>query len=107
MPTGRGSLAQPYRRSSLAAMRAISDIAPILRPIPAFARAGHGTREGGTHGYVQYMEITLEVVLIVVGLLNVALVGYFFFWAAGKDGEYDQATQRRLGIRRRTRLGPD
>jgi nitrogen fixation-related uncharacterized protein len=27
-----------------------------------------------------------------------------FLWAARKDGEYDRATQRRLGIRRRTRL---
>jgi hypothetical protein len=28
-----------------------------------------------------------------------------FVWAARKDGEKDEATQRRLGIRRRTRLG--
>ena len=27
-----------------------------------------------------------------------------FLWAARKDGEYDPETQRRLGIRRRTRL---
>jgi hypothetical protein len=27
-----------------------------------------------------------------------------FVWAARKDGQYDEATQRRLGIRRRFRL---
>jgi len=38
-------------------------------------------------------------------LLTVVLVGLVFYWAAKKDGEYDKAVQRRLGIRRRTRLG--
>lgn len=35
-------------------------------------------------------------VLFVIGL---------FFWAAVKDGQEDKAVQKRLGIRRRTRLG--
>jgi hypothetical protein len=33
------------------------------------------------------------------------IVGYLFVWGARKDGEADDAMQRRLGIRRRTRLG--
>jgi hypothetical protein len=37
-------------------------------------------------------------------LVTVAFVLGLFFWAARKDGEYDKQTQRRLGIRRRTRL---
>jgi hypothetical protein len=36
------------------------------------------------------------IVLLVLGL---------FVWAAKKDGEEDDAVQRRLGIRRKTRLG--
>ncbi len=38
---------------------------------------------------------TFVTVVVVLGL---------FVWAARKDGEYDRAVQRRLGIRRRTRL---
>jgi hypothetical protein len=34
-----------------------------------------------------------------------ALVLGLFIWAANKDGEEDRAVQRRLGIRRLTRLG--
>ena len=43
------------------------------------------------------------VLLVVVGTF--ALVLGAFVWAARKDGEEDEALQRRLGIRRRTRLG--
>jgi hypothetical protein len=32
-------------------------------------------------------------------------VGALFVWAARKDGQEDEALQKRLGIRRRTRLG--
>jgi len=38
-------------------------------------------------------------------LLIVLLVLGLFVWAAKKDGEEDDAVQRRLGIRRKTRLG--
>jgi hypothetical protein len=41
----------------------------------------------------------LFVLLIVLGVLAL------FIWAAKKDGEEDDAVQRRLGIRRKTRLG--
>jgi hypothetical protein len=38
-------------------------------------------------------------------LLVVAFIAGLFIWAARKDGEEDIALQKRLGIRRRTRLG--
>jgi hypothetical protein len=41
---------------------------------------------------------TLSAVVTTVFVLGL------FVWAARKDGQYDRATQRRLGIRRRTRL---
>jgi len=46
------------------------------------------------------------IVIVVFVLLPVIVVGALFVWAAIKDGEEDRALQRRLGIRRRTRLGP-
>jgi hypothetical protein len=54
--------------------------------------------------------VNTTVLAIVVSLalaVNVAIVAVMFGWAAKKDGEYDRAMQRRLGIRRRTRLGPE
>jgi hypothetical protein len=38
-------------------------------------------------------------------LLLVVFIAGLFVWAAKKDGEEDVALQKRLGIRRRTRLG--
>jgi len=46
-----------------------------------------------------------EVVLVVVAVATVLLVLGLFVWAAVKDGQEDKALQRRLRIRRRTRLG--
>jgi hypothetical protein len=46
-------------------------------------------------------------VAILATVLSVATALFvlgLFVWAARKDGEEDRATQRRLGIRRRTRL---
>jgi hypothetical protein len=37
-------------------------------------------------------------------VVTAAFVLALFLWAARKDGEYDEATQRRLGRKRRTRL---
>lgn len=51
------------------------------------------------------MESIAIVVLIVLLALPLALVGVTFVWAAIRDGEEDRALQRRLGIRRKTRLG--
>lgn len=45
------------------------------------------------------------ILLAVVMGASVVLVLALFVWAARKDGEEDRALQRRLGIRRRTRLG--
>jgi heme/copper-type cytochrome/quinol oxidase subunit 2 len=52
------------------------------------------------------MEIAVGIVLLVLIVVPVIVVGVLFVWAARKDGEEDRALQRRLGIRRRTRLGP-
>jgi hypothetical protein len=52
------------------------------------------------------MEIAVGIVLLVLIVVPVIVVGVLFVWAARKDGAEDRALQRRLGIRRRTRLGP-
>jgi hypothetical protein len=44
-------------------------------------------------------------VIVVLVVVPTGIVGYLFIWAAIKDGEDDRALQRRLGIRRKTRLG--
>jgi hypothetical protein len=46
-----------------------------------------------------------EIVLAVVAVSTILLVLCLFVWAALKDGEEDRALQKRLRIRRRTRLG--
>jgi hypothetical protein len=51
------------------------------------------------------MKLAVEIVAVIVLVIPLAVVGYLFVWAARKDGEEDRALQRRLGIRRRTRLG--
>jgi hypothetical protein len=52
------------------------------------------------------MKLAAEIVAVIV-FFAVPLVVVFalFVWGARKDGEEDRALQRRLGIRRRTRLG--
>ena len=51
------------------------------------------------------MEIGLYVISILFSVAVFVLVMYMFVWAARKDGENDRAVQRKLGIRRKTRLG--
>lgn len=51
------------------------------------------------------MTTAAGIFLVVVSLLSVIVVFAAFVWAAHKDGEKDRALQRRLGIRRRTRIG--
>jgi nitrogen fixation-related uncharacterized protein len=51
------------------------------------------------------MDVAAAILIAVSVLLTAALVGVVFVWAAVKDGQEDKAVQRRLGIRRRTRLG--
>jgi len=52
------------------------------------------------------MKLAAEIVVVaVVFAVPLVIVGVVFVWGARKDGEADRAMQRRLGIRRRTRLG--
>jgi cbb3-type cytochrome oxidase subunit 3 len=51
------------------------------------------------------MKLAAEIALVVILIVPLAVVLYLFVWAARKDGEEDRALQRRLGIRRKTRLG--
>jgi nitrogen fixation-related uncharacterized protein len=46
-----------------------------------------------------------EIVLALVAVATILVVLAVFVWAAVKDGQEDKALQKRLGIRRRTRLG--
>lgn len=51
------------------------------------------------------MKIAAELLVLVVMFASIVFVGVAFWWAAKKDGEDDDAVQRSLGIRRKTRLG--
>jgi hypothetical protein len=51
------------------------------------------------------MDLAAEIVMGVFVLLLAVFIAAIFVWAAKKDGEEDRALQKRLGIRRRTRLG--
>jgi hypothetical protein len=48
--------------------------------------------------------VAVVIVILLFGV-PLVLVGASFVWAAVRDGREDRALQRRLGIRRRTRLG--
>jgi len=51
------------------------------------------------------MTVFTGILLSVVALVSFALVVAAFIWAARKDGEEDEAVQRRTGVKRRTRIG--
>jgi heme/copper-type cytochrome/quinol oxidase subunit 2 len=51
------------------------------------------------------MELIAIIVALVLIVVPVIVLGVLFVWAAVKDGQEDRALQKRLGIRRRTRLG--
>jgi len=51
------------------------------------------------------MKLAAEILGVILLVVPLVVVGYFLVWAARKDGEKDRALQRRLGIRRKTRLG--
>ncbi len=51
------------------------------------------------------MDTATAIVALIGVIVPALIVGAVFVWAARKDGEEDRAVQRRLGIRRRTRLG--
>jgi hypothetical protein len=76
------------------------------RPRENASQVWHSTSPGQTWwcklSYMSELAVVLVIVLFAVPLV---LVGVLFVWAAKRDGEEDRALQRRLGIRRRTRLG--
>lgn len=51
------------------------------------------------------MNLAAEIVIAVFSVATGVVVVALFIWAAKKDGEEDRAVQKRLGIRRKTRLG--
>lgn len=51
------------------------------------------------------MDIAVFIFVSLVALVSVVGVLWALVWAARKDGEHDRAVQKRLGIRRRTRMG--
>ena len=51
------------------------------------------------------MEVLAIIIAVLLIVVPVIVLGVLFVWAAVKDGEEDRALQKRLGIRRRTRLG--
>ena len=51
------------------------------------------------------MDLAAGIVVAALVLLSGVVVIALFVWAARKDGDEDTALQKRLGIRRRTRLG--
>jgi nitrogen fixation-related uncharacterized protein len=51
------------------------------------------------------MSTFLGILIAAASVLTFVVVAWAFIWAAKKDGEEDRASQKRLGIRRRTRLG--
>jgi len=50
------------------------------------------------------VSVAAAVIATISALVTAAIVIGLFVWAARKDGEFDRDMQRRLGIRRRTRL---
>jgi hypothetical protein len=59
----------------------------------------------GGFGKNDGMNVALIVIVLLMLFVPFVLVGVLFVWGAAKDGQEDRAVQRRLGIRRRTRLG--
>ncbi len=51
------------------------------------------------------MDVAVLLLASVVALASAVGVLWLLVWAARKDAEDDRAVQRRLGIRRRTRIG--
>lgn len=51
------------------------------------------------------MDGVAAAIVILLLAVPLVIVSVMFVWAARRDGEEDRAIQRRLGIRRKTRLG--
>jgi hypothetical protein len=51
------------------------------------------------------VNLAAEILIVFLLVVPIFVIGALFVWAAIKDGQEDRALQKRLGIRRRTRLG--
>ena len=51
------------------------------------------------------MDTAAGIFILALSIAAMIAVAIAFVWAARKDGEEDRELQRRLGIRRRTRMG--
>jgi type II secretory pathway pseudopilin PulG len=51
------------------------------------------------------VDTAAGIVILALSIVSIIVVAIAFVWAARKDGEEDRELQRRLGIRRRTRMG--
>ncbi len=51
------------------------------------------------------VTIATDIIVLVLLVVPVIVLGALFVWGARKDGEEDRELQRRLGIKRKTRLG--
>jgi hypothetical protein len=63
------------------------------------------TRKRAEIAYPGRMDTAAAIVLLLLLLVPIVIVGALFVWGAIKDGQEDKAVQKRLGIRRKTRLG--
>jgi hypothetical protein len=72
---------------------------------PQLMREKVAGRSIGKNGHLAPVETAALIFVSATALVSALVVLGLFVWAARKDGEYDRAVQRRLGIRRRTRLG--
>jgi hypothetical protein len=84
-------------------MRAFGAVARTRRTV-VHPSLGLETRSVGKHPVD--MDVAAAIVVVIFVVLTAALVVGLFIWAAVKDGREDKAMQARLGIRRKTRLGP-
>ena len=55
--------------------------------------------------HAEGMDTAAGILILAISLAGVIVVAVALVWAARKDGEEDRALQRRLGIRRKTRMG--
>lgn len=51
------------------------------------------------------MGTVAKILIVVTFAIPLVIVAVMFVWAAIHDGREDREVQRRLGIRRKTRLG--
>jgi hypothetical protein len=56
-------------------------------------------------GHTVRVTLALSIIVTVLVCIPIVAVLYVFVWAARKDGEDDLAMQKRVGVRRKTRLG--